>query len=82
MSKLPTERKMVATAIALRAMLKEMNFPPSAEIAVTGFLFGLLLRELPESARPRTLDAFNDIITATVEEDDERSDPTPRSQVS
>jgi len=69
MSKLPKEQTMVATAISLRALLGEMKFPPSAEIAVTGFLFGLLLREIPESARPETLSAFNDIISA-VEGDD------------
>ena len=67
--KLPSERRMVATAVALRAMLGEMKFPPSAEIAITGFLFGLLLREIPESARPQTLSAFNDIIEAAVDDD-------------
>ena len=70
MSKIPPERKMVTTAYSLRALLSEMKFPPSAEIAVTGFLFGLILRELPESARPETLSAFNDIISATVGDDD------------
>ena len=69
MSKPPTERKMVASAIALRTLLKELQFPPAYEISVTGFLFGLLLREIPESARPEVLSAFNDIISATVADD-------------
>ena len=38
-------------------------------LGVFRFLFGLLLREIPESARPETLSAFNDIISA-VEGDD------------
>ena len=82
MSKPPTERKMVASAIALRTLLKELQFPPAHEISVIGFLFGLLLREIPENARPEVLSAFNDIISATVEVENERLDPTPRSQVS
>jgi hypothetical protein len=69
MSKLPSERKMVAAAISLRALLQQLQFPISAEVAVTGFLFGLLLREIPEHARSETLAAFNDVIDA-VESDD------------
>ena len=68
--KLPKEKTMIATAISLRMLLQQMKFSPGAELAVVGYLFGLLLRETPEEARGDVLAEFNDLISKVVDDAD------------
>jgi hypothetical protein len=66
--KRPTDRRMIAAAIVLRGLLKQMKFSLGAEVATTGYLFGLLLREAPADARGAVLEEFNDFISRAEDE--------------